>query len=282
MRKNTIISVIIPTKNEEKNILRCLKSIKQQKFEGILEVILVDNNSKDRTVELAKKHVDKIIIAGPERSAQRNTGAKAAHGEWLLFLDADMELSKDTIEECHRLTKNRIVTPIVTITEQSIGTTFWGKALALEHNCYKYTFWLQAARFFPKKHFLNLGGYDEDLIAGEDWDITERFRNEGLPNLYTKYSYLTHHEPDVSLFNLLKKEMFYIKHINKYAKKHPLSFSYQGSLLYRFFLWTRHWRELLRQPILTMAFLSYKLLVWTMWQWHRRKFETRNLTIEKS
>ncbi|OGH20054.1 MAG: hypothetical protein A3D74_03985 [Candidatus Levybacteria bacterium RIFCSPHIGHO2_02_FULL_37_13] len=277
MNKKTQVSIIVPTKNEEGNILRCIRSIRQQKFDGTLEIILVDNNSEDKTVEIAKKLVDKIIIAGPERSTQRNVGAKSAHGDWLLFLDADMELSRNVIEECLSLTKNRIVTPIITITEQGKGATFWGKALALERNCYQYTFWLQAARFFPKKFFLKVGGYDVNLVAGEDWDITERFRNEGLPNLYTKHSYLTHHEPQTSLFELLKKEMLYIKHIDKYAKKHPLSFSYQGSLLYRMFLWTRHWGELLRHPILTTAFFSYKLLVWFMWQWHRRKFETRNV-----
>lgn len=273
MQKIPLVTVIIPTKNEEKNIGRCLKSIKRQKGNINTEIILVDNFSHDKTVELAKPYVDKIITAGPERSTQRNIGARAARGDWLLFLDADMELSPDVIEESLSLTKNRIVIPIVTITEQSIGSTFWGKALALEHNSYKYTFWLQAARFFPKKHFLKAGGYDENLVAGEDWDITERFRDEGLPNLYTKYSFITHHEPEISLLSLLKKEMFYIKHIDKYAQKHPLSFSYQGSLLYRMFLWTRHWAELLRQPILTTSFLSYKLIVWLMWQWQRRKLK---------
>lgn len=273
MRKNAVVSVIIPTKNEEKNIVRCLTSIKKQKCNDSVEIILVDNFSFDKTLKMAKPYADKIITAGPERSSQRNIGARSARGNWLLFLDADMELSKNAIEECLSLTKNRIVTPIVTITEQSIGTTFWGKALALEHNCYKYTFWLQAARFFPKKHFLKAGGYDENFVAGEDWDITERFRDEGLPNLYTKYSYLTHHEPEVSLLKLLKKEVFYIKHINKYAQKHPLSFSYQGSLLYRMFLWTRHWGELTSQPILTSAFIFYKFIVWVMWQMYRRKLK---------
>ncbi len=271
MKKNPLVSVIIPTKNEEKNIVRCLKSIKKQKYHESIEIILVDNNSVDKTVEFAKPYITKVITKGPERSAQRNVGARMAKGKWLLFIDADMELSPDVIEECLGLAKNRTLTPIVTITEQSIGATFWGKALALEHNCYKYTFWLQAARFFPKQYFLKLGGYDENLVAGEDWDITERFRDEGLPNLYTKHSYLTHHEPEVSLLNLLKKEIFYIKHINKYAQKHPLSFSYQGSLLYRMFLWTRHWGELLGHPILTLGFMWYKFLVWLIWQRQRNK-----------
>ena len=51
MRKNTVVSVIIPSKNEEKNILRCLRSIKAQKPNIDAEIILVDNNSSNNPVE---------------------------------------------------------------------------------------------------------------------------------------------------------------------------------------------------------------------------------------
>lgn len=282
MRKTPLVSVVIPTKNEEKNIVRCLKSIKKQKYNGGIEIILVDNYSQDKTVELAKPYVTKVTTKGRERSTQRNIGARQAKGKWLLFIDADMELSPDIIEECLSLSRNRIVSPIITITEQGLGTTFWGKALALERNCYRYTFWLQAARFFPRNYFLKLGGYDERLVAGEDWDITQRFRDHGLPNLFTRHSYITHYEPEITLSQLLQKETFYIEHITKYAIKHPLSFSYQGSLLYRMFLWTRSWGDLIRDPVHTFAFLWYKFIVWVMWQGYRRKSEARNPRIENS
>lgn len=273
MKNYPLVSVIIPTKNEEHNILRCLKSVKRQNYEGKIEILLVDNHSSDKTVEVAKPYVSKVFIQGLERSSQRNIGAKKAKGKWLLFLDADMELSETVVKECVELSNNRLVDPIIAITEKGVGHTFWGKALALERVAYAYTFWLQAARFFPRKYFLKYGGYDEALIAGEDWDITERLRGEGLPNLYTKRSLITHHESDMPLLKLLEKEMFYIKHIDKYAQKHPLAFSYQGSLLYRMFLWTRHWSELIRHPILTIGFFWYKFIVWIMWQRGRRKLK---------
>jgi len=270
MKKAPLVSVIVPTKNEEQNIVRCLKSIQKQTYETI-EILLVDNFSTDKTLEVSKKFVTKQFKCGDERSQQRNFGAQKAKGQWLLFIDADMELSKDVIEECVRRTQKQIVSPIITITEKGVGTTFWGKALALEKNCYRYTFWLQAARFFPRKYFLDLNGYDKTLVAGEDWDITQRFRDAGLPNISTKYSYITHYEPKISLFRLLKKEIFYITHIDKYAAKHPLSFSYQGSLLYRMFLWTRCWKVLLGNPILTSSFIFYKFLVWIIWQFYKKK-----------
>ncbi len=266
MNRFPLITVIVPTKNEEKNIQRCLKSIQKQQYKGTIEIIVVDNHSDDKTVSLAKRFTLQVYTFGNERSQQRNIGAKKAKGEWLLFIDADMELEKNVVEECVAMTKNQIVSPIITITEQAVGKTFWGKALALERNCYRYTYWLQAARFFPRKYYLKLGGYDETLIAGEDWDITQRFRDAGLPNLYTKRSLLIHHESEAPLSQLLQKEIFYISHIDKYAKKHPLSFSYQGSFLYRIFLWTRSWNTLLSHPLLTSSFFFYKFLVWLIWQ----------------
>ena len=70
-----ILSVIITTKNEEKNIANCLKSIKAQNYpHDKIEIIVVDNNSKDRTKEIAARFTDKVYNFGPERSAQRNYG----------------------------------------------------------------------------------------------------------------------------------------------------------------------------------------------------------------
>lgn len=268
-----LVSVIVPTKNEEKNILCCLKSIKNQKFKEKIEIIVVDNFSQDKTVELAGPYADKIILAGPERSIQRNIGAKEASGSWFLFLDADMEVSPTVLAECIKLTKDAVVPPIIAIEEISVGQSFWGKALSLEKNCYKYAYWLWAVRFIPKKYFFKIGGYDENLISGEDWDLTQRLRNIGLPTLFIKNSYLIHHESQDNLLDLLKKEAYYIKHIGKYAKKHPFEFSYQGSFLYRGFLWARSWGQLLKNPLLTLAFLWYKFLVWMIWKWMTRKIK---------
>jgi len=81
------VSVVITTKNEEKNIENCLQSIKGQTFRNI-ELIVVDNFSEDATVEIAKEYAAKVYSKGPERSSQRNYGAHVSSGEYLLYLDA--------------------------------------------------------------------------------------------------------------------------------------------------------------------------------------------------
>lgn len=92
---NPLVSVVITTKNEERNIESCIKSILEQSYQNI-EIIVVDNYSTDKTKEMALKYTDKVYDKGPERSAQRNYGMiDKSNGEYVMFVDADMILSPD-------------------------------------------------------------------------------------------------------------------------------------------------------------------------------------------
>lgn len=263
------VSVIIPTKNEELNIARCLKSIGKQTYKGRIEVIVIDNFSDDQTAEIAQRYAEKVILAGPERSVQRNIGAKKATGKWLLFIDADMQLKPSAIENCISL-----VYPspsIVALKELSVGQTFWGKALALEKNCYQDATYLIAARLFPKSDFIKLGGYDPRMFAAEDWDITQRLLQKGYRLLVTKKPAVIHYEPTYSLLTLLKKELYYVSNIHNYSKKQRKAFEKQSDPGYRLSIWFKNWHNLLSQPLLTAAFVFYKLIVWLLWLFHTQK-----------
>lgn len=269
MPNHPLVSVIIPTKNEERNIVRCLKSVKNQDYnlpagrQGV-EIIIIDNRSTDRTVELARPYTKKVIIAGHERSEQRNIGAKKAIGHYLLFLDADMQLTKTAISECLEITGKKT---ILAINEEATGKSFWSKALALEKRCYqKEAGFIHSARFFPRKDFLTLGGYDENLVAGEDWDLTGRFIKSGFTLMMTEKSYVIHHEPDLDLASLLKKEIYYIKNIKRYSQKNPKTFEYQKNPFYRLSIYLKSWSLLLPYPILTFGFIFYKFLVFILWK----------------
>src|SRR3989338_10469492 len=93
-----LVSVIVPTYNEQANIGQCLRSILAQNYKNI-ELIVVDNFSKDKTLAIAQKYTKKCFHFGYERSSQRNFGAQKANGKWLLFIDADMRLSKKCLKE---------------------------------------------------------------------------------------------------------------------------------------------------------------------------------------
>lgn len=114
-----LVSIIITTRNEEINIQNCLESIKRQNYPlDKIEIIIVDNNSTDKTLVIARRYTDKIYNYGPERSAQRNYGAKYAIGKYILYLDADMMLSKDVISECvEKCEKQDLVTLYISLKE---------------------------------------------------------------------------------------------------------------------------------------------------------------------
>jgi glycosyltransferase involved in cell wall biosynthesis len=103
----TVISVIIPAYNEEHNISRALNSLIAQTLDkSFFEVIVVDDNSTDKTVEIVEKSLKKSninhkLLKNEDRrglSYSRNAGLKGARGKYILFLDGDDFISEYYLE----------------------------------------------------------------------------------------------------------------------------------------------------------------------------------------
>lgn len=93
-----MFSVIVPTFNEEKTLENTLKALKNQSFKDF-EIIVKDGGSTDKTIKIAKKYADKVVCKSDFSAADaRNQGADYAKGVFLVFVDADTELPKDTLE----------------------------------------------------------------------------------------------------------------------------------------------------------------------------------------
>lgn len=94
-----LVSVVIPTYNEEKDIGECISSLLKQSY-GNMEIIIVDDGSKDRTVEIVKGFRKVKLIKGEHRGPgfSRNKGAKIAKGKILVFVDADMTFDKNYVK----------------------------------------------------------------------------------------------------------------------------------------------------------------------------------------
>jgi glycosyltransferase involved in cell wall biosynthesis len=119
-----MISAIVLTKNEESNLKLCLQSLS-----WCDEVIVVDDNSTDSTIEIAKKHGAKVYTRSLNNnfSAQRNFGLEKARGDWVLFVDADEKVTSALWYEIMSHTNNP--------TNEYAGfyirriDTMWGKEL---------------------------------------------------------------------------------------------------------------------------------------------------------
>ena len=98
--------MVILTKNEEKNISSCLKNV-----DFCDEIIVIDDNSTDKTVEIAKKVGAKVFrrVLNEDFSAQRNFGLAKASSKWILFLDADERVSRELAEEINQLMNDSFV-----------------------------------------------------------------------------------------------------------------------------------------------------------------------------
>lgn len=118
-----MISAIVLTKDEEKNIIDCLESLN-----FCDEIIVLDDNSNDRTVEIAKKTGAEVFVhpLSNDFSKQRNYGLSKIKGDWALFIDADERVSDVLARE---------VAEVVTLGNKYNGffikriDTIWGKRI---------------------------------------------------------------------------------------------------------------------------------------------------------
>ena len=100
MSGKILLSVVIITKNEEANIAECLESVKWAD-----EIVVVDDNSTDRTVEIAQKHTERIFEKKMDiEGRHRNWAYSQARNSWVLSLDADERVMPQLKEEIAEFT----------------------------------------------------------------------------------------------------------------------------------------------------------------------------------
>lgn len=260
MKNKDLVSVIITSKNEADVIGDLFVSVANQTYK-YTEIILVDNNSNDNTVKIARKFKKvKIYNFGPERSAQRNFGAKKSRGKYLLFLDADMGLTPKVLQNCVEIAQKDNAAGIV-IPEESIAQDFWGKVKTFERSFYneKGDPITDAARFFRRDVFFDVGGYDETLTGPEDWDLSEIVRKKGYKIGRSKEK-IYHYEQAISLKGLFKKKFYYGLSVDKYLRKHKIGVFSPKTIYFLRLVFYKNWMKLLKHPFYCLS-LFFMLLV---------------------
>ena len=256
---NPIVSVIVPTYNSALYLEGCLRSIKEQSYENI-ELIVVDNNSKDNTKEIAQKFTDNVYNHGPERSAQRNFGVNKSKGAFLLIIDSDMVLSSEVVKACLLEMKKAKVKAVV-IPEESFGEGFFSQCKRLERKYYVGVPWMEAARFFERTIFEEMNGYNEGNTGTEDYDLPQRIQNiHGEKAIGRVDEYIFHNEQRLSLIKTCRKKFYYAQKLEVYQsdpanKNH---FNLQANPLNRYRLFFSRPGLLLKNPVLGLGMLFMK------------------------
>ena len=259
------LSVVITTRNEEANIANCIASFDGRR--GDVEIIVVDNSSTDRTKEIAASLGAKVLDKGPERSAQRNLGWRTAASEWVIILDADMILPRETLDEVLSIADGRDASApqAYWIPEVRTGSGIRTKARNFERSFYDGTA-IDALRLYHKSVLEKTGGYDENLIAGpEDWELDIRVLATGARCEVLSH-HLIHNERELSFGRLMAKKAYYSKSMAAYQAKwagHP-ALKKQFGLFYRYlgvFVEDGKWRRLLRHPVLAVVMYFERVAV---------------------
>jgi len=292
------LSIIITTKNEEKNIANCLESIvnnigtlqtsneqapvSDQTSSISYEIIVVDNNSIDRTKEIAKKYTKKVYnfpslneIKDIKnfRGAQLNFGVKKSKGKIIFFPDADMTFDKKLLQE---ITEKLGKYSALYVPEIVIGRGLLGKTRNFERSFYNATC-IDAIRAIKRGLFIKVGGFDERNIAfgPDDWDFTKTVKKNTNKISVTK-SKIYHHEEEMTIRRYLSKKNKYLPTFNDYIQKWGKN---DPDIKKQFGLWYRHfgvflengkWKRLWRHPILAGGTFALRFLVGLGYLLHSR------------
>jgi len=249
-----LVSVIIPTYNSERTIEICLKSIKKQTYSNI-EVIVVDNYSTDGTREIAAKYANSVLLKGFERSAQVNFGVKYARGKYIYRVDSDFILEPTVVEEAVEKCEKEGFDAVCIHNTSDPTVSFWAKVRKLERDCYVDDELNVAARFFRKDVFDTVGGFDEEMVASEDYDLHNRLLKAGFKIGRIKAKEIHIGEPK-KLLEIVKKHYYYGKTLPKFLEKNRSRGVKQLSPLRPGFI--RNWKKFAEQPVLTLGFVIYQ------------------------
>ncbi len=178
------LSIIVPAFNEEKLLGPSLQAVKAAADSAFTpagltwELVVCDNNSTDRTADIAHAEGAKVVFEPVNQIGRaRNTGASAATGEWLLFIDADSQPSRELLSDAAALIRRPDVLlagSTVVLDEASflirLFCGLWNTVSRLRR--------LVAGSFILVRAsaFREVGGFDLRFFAGEEIDLALRLQ----------------------------------------------------------------------------------------------------------
>lgn len=251
----SLVSIIVPTFNSEQFLDVCLQSIVDQTYKNI-ELIVVDNHSNDRTKEIAQKYTKHVFTQGPERSAQVNFGVTKAKGEYVYKVDCDFVLDKNVVQQCmDEATKGFDAVVVHNTPDESVS---WiAKIRKFEVDMYKYDLTHSSARFVKKSVYEEIGGFNPEITAGEDYDFQNKLNRRGIKTGFIEAEALhlgepRHFWPHMKKYYLYGKDFVTYKNANLIESKEQLKF---GRDVYK-----RNLRnKLAKHPVKTVKFLVYNV-----------------------
>ncbi|MDN3608476.1 glycosyltransferase family 2 protein [Vibrio ostreicida] len=180
-----VLSIVIPMYNAESTIVSALDSILRQSYQGIFEVIVVNDGSSDGSREVVKQYTKNLSGNVPEIhlidqpnsgvSAARNRGIKVAKGDWVALLDSDDEWLPDKLEEQLNVVRNNKKIRFIGCNRNGEVYPYFGKknqsTFELTAHQILMKWYPQTSTVLMSKELLNECLFDENRSHGEDGDL---------------------------------------------------------------------------------------------------------------
>jgi glycosyltransferase involved in cell wall biosynthesis len=257
MTETPLVTVIVPTFNSEGTLVKCLDSIKNQTYTNI-EVIIVDKSSTDRTVETSMSYVARIyVVDAKERSEQINYGFTKSSGEYVYRVDSDFVLDSKVIEEAVMKCEKENLDALCIHNTSDPTISFWSRVRKLERDMYRDDNLNVAARFFRRRAFEQVGGFNENLVASEDYDIHNRLIKAGF-RVGRIRAQETHIGEPRTLGEIARKHFYYGKTVGKFINANPGIGARQLNPVRKVFI--KNWRQFAENPVLSAGFVIYQIV----------------------
>ena len=253
-----LVSVIVPTRDSELFLEQTLSSIRAQRYHP-LEIVVADNGSRDATPSIARRLADVVISAGPERSAQCNAAVRASHGTYVYRVDADFILDADVVSAAVAVCESG-ADAVQIHNDSDPDVSFWSRVRNFERQMYLYDTVHVGARFFRRSAFDAVGGFDEALIAGEDYDIHNRLLRAGFRIGMVEPSERHLGEPR-TLGEIARKSFFYGRTMRRFLERNGRRGMVQMNPIRAAYV--RHWRDFFGEPRLAAAFVLMQTVKYT-------------------
>lgn len=175
------ISVVIPAFNEEKLIPATLAAVEQARAAftdsgWASEVVVCDNNSSDRTSEIARSAGARVVFEPVNQIARaRNSGAAAATGDWLIFVDADSQPNRELFTDVAEVVRaGRHLAGGSTLRLE--GAPWWASPFLQGWTAVsRWRHWAAGSFIFVSTEaFRTVGGFNQALYASEEIDLSQR------------------------------------------------------------------------------------------------------------
>lgn len=255
------VSVIIPVRDRKKALGRCLRSLSQLDYPAeCLEIIVVDDGSRDNSAGCAKRWGARVINSGADGAgpaAARNQGADAANGEILAFVDSDCTASKTWLRQ--------LVPLFDDVTIAAVGGNVAGMSTRSALDRYEHvmsslslgshprkagkgsdTFYLPSCNLLVKKDkFLAMNGFAPTMQVGEDVDLCWRMRDQGWRIAYMPAG-TVYHQHRNQILSFMSRRFFYGTSEEKLQRLHP-----------------KRKKQMVVPPLLAGLLLAFLSIPWT-------------------